>query len=130
MLHKLSKHRTKTVEIENEYIGKPFLEQGVPQGSVLGPQLFNIYVNEIPKTSIKSSVFQVANDIIIVYAHKHSDYAAEIMQDIKNLTNWYGQNQIFVKTTKTQLSCFRHPKRVHPPEFHIKMHDTSCKNCT
>ena len=60
------------------------VESGVPQGSVLGPILFIIYVNDIPDI-VKSSVLIFADDTKIFAT---TDQANTLQEDLNNLMKW------------------------------------------
>ena len=63
------------------------VQSGIPQGSVLGPMLFVIYINDLPDHVI-SSVFMFADDTNI-YREIVSDQAIRILQaDINTLQKW------------------------------------------
>jgi len=57
---------------------------GVPQGSVLGPVLFTMFVNDIPST-VSSSVFMFADDTKIFRAIRSSD---TLQNDLNLLYDW------------------------------------------
>ena len=60
------------------------VESGVPQGSVLGPILFIIYVNEIPEI-VKSHIWIFADDTKLF---ETSDQAETLQEDLNNLMKW------------------------------------------
>lgn len=122
--------RTQVVKIASSFSEKRLVKQGVPQGTVLGPILFNIYINDIVNVHLNSVLFQFADDTVILYADK--DYTTaenKIQEDVYKLVKWYKENQIIINTKKTELMCFRSPQRRTQMEGNIKIHSDSCKNC-
>ena len=59
---------------------------GVPQGSVLGPLLFLIYVNDIPKCVKSSKVKMFADDLKLFSSNSMS--SNDIQRDISNIEHW------------------------------------------
>ena len=80
--------RTQSVRIGN-FISKPFpVSSGVPQGSVLGPLLFLIFVADLPK-SIKYSIIRMfADDTKIFRAISNSVDCELLQKDLDSLNNW------------------------------------------
>ena len=58
--------RQQFVEFENKCSEISFLSTGVPQGSILGPLLFNIYVNDIKNATQHFNIIQYADDTSLV----------------------------------------------------------------
>ena len=63
-------NRTQITEIDGFISGKEHSPHGVPQGSVLGPLLFLLYINDIIKASAKLKFFLFADDTNLLYANK------------------------------------------------------------
>ena len=78
---------TQTVVLENEKSNTVPVTSGVPQGSVLGPILFLIYINDLPD-STKSKVRLFADDTAIYLAVSSLEDAQILQQDLDHLHDW------------------------------------------
>ena len=79
--------RTQAVVLEGESSSEVPLTSGVPQGSVLGPLLFLLYINDLPQ-NIQSQVRLFADDTA-VYLTVNSHEAANTLQaDLDTLQEW------------------------------------------
>ena len=79
--------RTQTVVLENEKSNIVPVTSGVTQGSVLGPILFLIYINDLPD-STKSKVQLFADDTVIYLAVSSLQAAQILQQDLDHLNKW------------------------------------------
>ena len=91
------------------------LKSGVPQGSNLGPLLFNIFVNDLVTSVSDSMALQYADDVKICRSI-HTPVDCELLQkDIDAIHLWCCANSLVLNPTKTKVVSFsRKANVVHP----------------
>ena len=79
------------------------IEVGVPQGSCLGPLLFLIYINYLPKAVQGSSVTMYADDTSLFHqSHDLTQLNEAINSDLVKLEIWLRGNKLSLNVAKTQ----------------------------
>ena len=82
------KGRTQTVVLEGEMSDKVPVTSGVPQGTVLGPILFLIYINDLPNYLQHSTLRLFADDSIIYKEIKCMNDCQKLQEDLESAARW------------------------------------------
>ena len=86
---------------------------GVPQGSILEPLLFLIFINDLPETVFNSKVFLFADDLKLLY-NENLGNAHGIKQDLDSILRWSYENNISFNLSKCQYINFNIKSRLSP----------------
>ena len=99
------------VRINGEMSTKREITCGVLQGSILGPLLFLIYINDTHHAVCKSAICHFADDTNLLYSCKTLKELRKIMNnDLKRLYDWLCANRLSLNTAKTEFIIFRPPR--------------------
>ena len=88
----------------SEYQSEPkTITYGVPQGSILGPKLFSIFVNDLPESITSGNVFMFADDTTIYTIGKDFDNIILTLQCILDqVYTWCQSNRLIAHESKTE----------------------------
>ena len=106
--------RTHFVSIDNVCSSHLPVISGVPQGSILGPLLFIIYINDLPLTIARSSVFVFADDTKLFKPITGLDCSNELQADIRDIKNWCRTWKLSLNSSKCVALRFTNKS---PPEL-------------
>ena len=80
---------------------------GVPQGSVLGPLLFCLFINDLPNALSYTRNLIYADDTTIYHSSSQQrQLILEMQHDFDSLKQWFECNNLIINETKTQLVIF------------------------
>ena len=84
---------------------------GVPQGSILGPLLFLLYINDLCKSSNLLTFYQFADDTSIFFSSKDLNNTVRVLNnELKNISDWLKANKLSLNIDKTKCVYFRKTK--------------------
>ncbi len=99
--------RLQYLEISGEKSPYKINQFGVPQGSILGPILFLIYVNDIRHSSSLTTLC-FADDTTISFSSNNVDLLYSTMnRELNSLNQWFRANKLCLNVTKTKYIVFR-----------------------
>ena len=118
--------RTQTVKMSNTLSEFLPLNIGVPQGTVLGPILFLLFINDLPTHLRKSYSNLFADDTAIYVQASQCDHIQYDLQlDINNLSTWFNSNRLTVNVSKTCLMKIGTLQKLSvTPDLMLFMHDS------
>ena len=94
--------RKQKVVLNDESSSWTSVISGVPQGSILGPLLFNIFVNDLPSV-VQSPLVLFADDAKLYRAIKSDDDYSKLQQDLDNLCQWSREWQLCFNVDKCKV---------------------------
>jgi len=112
------KDRSFSIKVDGKHSKFYKAESGVPQGSILGPKLFLIYLNDLLKHLKGVKILIFADDILILCSSSDLKNCVEILQSqFDILCEWAHDNKLIINTKKTLAMHFC-SKQMHAQFLH------------
>ena len=96
--------RKQFVQIGDKKSAVQDVKYGVPQGSVLGPIVFLLYIDDIERVCQSSEIILLADDTTIYFSTKLTN--DDLLNDLGRLCDWFDRNKLTVNFSKCNLTCF------------------------
>ena len=104
------------------------LSCGVPQGSILEPLLFLIYVNDFPKFLTTGKPLVFADDTNVFFSEKAFEKLFAVAnQQLKNINNWLTSNKLSLNIDKTYYIVFHTPHSKIPENTNLQLRNANLK---
>ena len=102
------KNRAQFVSIGNVSSTIKELLTGVSNGSLLGPLLFLLYINDLHNSVRYAKTYHSADDMSVILSSNSLEILfKQINKDLFNLSNWLKANKLSLNVKKTELVIFR-----------------------
>lgn len=108
MLSSYLKNRRQVVKINNFTSTSQIVTCGIPQGSIIGPLLFLIYINNINSIGLTGYLTLYADDTCLFYfGTSINDMLFNAQKDLDMLSEWLKYNLLTINTSKTSFMIFK-----------------------
>ena len=124
--------RKQFVSFNGESSGLLINNCGVPQGSVLGPLLFLLYINDLPNISKVLNFYLFADDTNIYYeSNSLSELERTVNKELRKLYLWLNVNRLSLNLDKTNFIIFHPFNKPSKQNVTIKINKKACveKEC-
>ena len=119
-------HNRKQQVMSNTKISsKRTLNIGVPQGTVLGPVLFLLFVNDLSNVITNANINIYADDVVVYCSHTCKQTLKQQMQYVmNNVYEWYVENRLTLSLDKCNTMIINDHTNVIHDDFHIYLGTT------
>ena len=117
--------RTFKVNLNKTFSEPGKLLCGVPQGSILGPLLFLLYINDMPQ-AVKCDLLLYADDSCLIFQHKYiSEIEKQLNKNFSSICDWFVDNKLSIhfgedKTKSILFSSKRNVNKTGPLNIQYK----------
>ena len=116
--------RLQSVKHNQDISSNLAIGHGVPQGSILGPILFVIYINDLPQCLMKSAIGMYADDTVIYFSATSPGLIKQVLQnDLNYVEQWLQENKLVLNQSKTKWMLFgTRQKLEHSSDIEIQFY--------
>ena len=128
LLKSYLENRRQRIKIGNNYSEWDTLIRGAPQGSILGPVLFNVFINDIFHFVQDSTIYNYADDNTLSYSDTNKNTVVKTLEnDSINLIDWFSKNLMKANPDKFQAIAIGPKTNRHNLSFDLKGNKITCE---
>lgn len=117
-------NRKQRVKVRDTLSDYSISNRGVPQGSILGPLLFLVFINDFCKLKLLGKMITYADDSVLLYSCDNLlDLNLQIEADLIEIRKWFSINDLTLNLNKTKYIYFN--LRLTPNNLIIKFHNSN-----
>lgn len=124
--------RSMTVKCNGQLSDETFVNIGVPQGSILGPLLFTLFINDLSQ-HIHLGVANLYADDVLLYCTSDSvsDLNEKLQICLNDVSNWYCGNKLVLNADKSNVMFIASKSELlkNNAELNIKLHSKALEHC-
>ena len=119
-------NRKQTVSVDGVKASLRNINTGVPQGSILEPLLFIVYMNDLVNLNTGGQFFLYADDTVVFFRHTNIEKLQTIVDEASpKIADWLKANSLTLNTSKTVAQL--HTKRKGDLKFQVGVNGKAIK---
>lgn len=122
-------NRSHKVCVNGKFSNEAPVTSGIPQGSVLGPTLFTLFINDLPD-EVESTVYLFADDTKIFGLANNKKDTTTIQDDLNRLDNWSKKWLLSFHPGKCKVLKLGNKNNTHEEDYYLdgtKLEETACE---
>jgi hypothetical protein len=106
-------NRKQYISIANSSSSLSEVTCGVPQGSILGPLIFILFINDLPLNLVEESTIYADDTCIFTKSKLLEDVEVSLNKDLKNANEWMKENKMILNNEKTKCMLIATKQKSH-----------------
>ena len=111
LFHSYISNRYQYVDFNGSISSTKVVDTGVPQGSILGPLLFLIYINDSPRVNPLFNIVMYANNTTLYCNLSNNTNKKNLNSELYKLSEWLASNKLSLNAQKTKFMVFHSMQR-------------------